>query len=202
MTAPDDKNIRVSMLDRNDPNQGALLSYTSFTFSGLTRIVNIQVVCDPKTSELNESSVTFVRLDETLETNQIEYYFRIYTDVACPARSAGMAYLAYVGVGGSLLIACLVGLAGYFAFGSLFNKLFLKKEGKKIIPHYSFWSDLPFLVRDGFLLIGDGIRVLDCRRKEEEIKAGEAEEALSPVGLMIDTKKRAENDIMSPTSPA
>ncbi|XP_019851241.1 PREDICTED: uncharacterized protein LOC105312512 isoform X3 [Amphimedon queenslandica] len=52
-----------------------------------------------------------------------------------------------------LILLCLVGLATYFIAGILVMKFVKGATGKELIPNYAFWSDLPYLIKDGCLFV-------------------------------------------------
>ncbi|XP_064615998.1 uncharacterized protein LOC135480163 [Liolophura sinensis] len=65
--------------------------------------------------------------------------------------------------GSLLLIIFFTVLAAYLVVGSLANKAINGAVGLEIIPNYSFWSELPALVKDGYLFflspcLGDQVR--------------------------------------------
>jgi hypothetical protein len=51
------------------------------------------------------------------------------------------------------VIIVLVGLVLYFAGGFAFNFFVRKLRGAEAVPNLSFWKDLPYLVKDGFMFV-------------------------------------------------
>jgi hypothetical protein len=182
----------ISQLASNDADQGALLSYREFTYSGFTRNVNIQVVCDRSVTSVNESSLIFI--SEIDHGNNLDYYFRISTNLGCPVRTPMISFMSYVGIGGLLVTLCAVVLFTYFMLGMIINKCYYDKSGREIIPHYAFWSDIPKLIRDGGLLIGDGVKKLIRRRRPE---SATTELVIAPIQVI----KRRHDIVNSPASP-
>lgn len=50
-----------------------------------------------------------------------------------------------------------VAIIVYFVAGILLNKYKYNKNGLDLIPNVQFWKDVPYLVKDGGLLIMDGV---------------------------------------------
>jgi hypothetical protein len=85
---------------------------------------------------------------------QCDYIATFRTAVACGGSSAG-------GKGAWVFnIIVLAGLPTYFAAGFLYNWKVKNLEGSERIPHMSFWSDLPSLVKDGCLYFVYLLKVL------------------------------------------
>ncbi|XP_006822110.1 cation-dependent mannose-6-phosphate receptor-like [Saccoglossus kowalevskii] len=83
------------------------------------------------------------------ETSPLKYEYKITSMhacvQACPPKEA-------LSTGGILCIIFFVLVFVYFVGGILINKFVLKREnGRDLIPNVEFWSDLPYLIKDGFL---------------------------------------------------
>jgi hypothetical protein len=70
-------------------------------------------------------------------------------------------------VGWILIAILIVAFLMYFFGGMIYNAL-KRKKGVEVIPNVEFWKDLPFLLRDGVLLIWDGIKALtsSCSKRK------------------------------------
>ncbi|XP_070566715.1 cation-dependent mannose-6-phosphate receptor-like [Ptychodera flava] len=84
------------------------------------------------------------------------YKYEITTQCACPGVCEGGVapsppQSGGLSAGSILCIIFFVLLATYFIGGALVNKYARQKDGTEIIPNASFWSDLPYLIKDGFL---------------------------------------------------
>lgn len=42
-------------------------------------------------------------------------------------------------------------MVAYIIFGALYNKFARSREGKEVFPHYTFWIELPLLVKVSLL---------------------------------------------------
>lgn len=63
-----------------------------------------------------------------------------------------------------LLFSFMVATTVYLIGGFIFKHFYLHAQGVEIIPHYSFWSDFPLLVRvsDSFSLFIKFTKLLAC----------------------------------------
>lgn len=52
-------------------------------------------------------------------------------------------------LGSILLIIFFSLMVAYIIFGALYNKFARSREGKEVFPHYTFWIELPLLVKEG-----------------------------------------------------
>jgi len=66
-----------------------------------------------------------------------------------------------VDIGGWIFFSLLLGgVFFYFLIGALVLTFVLKKEGTERVPHFTFWKEVPFLIKDGALFIKDGALTL------------------------------------------
>jgi hypothetical protein len=68
------------------------------------------------------------------------------TEYSVPYRYGGPS------IGGLLILFLFVALLLYFIVGMIVN-LIRKKRGLDVIPHRTFWLDLPFLIKDGAVFV-------------------------------------------------
>ncbi|GAB1608708.1 hypothetical protein Ahia01_001155200 [Argonauta hians] len=80
---------------------------------------------------------------KTTSTSAI-YIFNLFTRYACP-----LPRHATLSTGSILLIMFLLVMVTYLLGGFAFKHFYVGAQGVEIIPHYTFWSDFPLLVRDG-----------------------------------------------------
>ncbi|XP_031551263.1 uncharacterized protein LOC116288596 [Actinia tenebrosa] len=70
-------------------------------------------------------------------------------------------------IGSIILITFVSVVVVYFVAGIVFNKFKRGASGKDICPNYGFWSDLPFLVKDGIVFSVQTCRSKVSGRKED-----------------------------------
>jgi len=110
-----------------------------YTGGGGNRKMEIDFVCD--------SSVGTGMPGFTAESPPLHYNFLWKTKHACPVSSSGLS-------GGSIiLIILLVLVVVYVVAGIMWQKFKVGATGKDLIPNFGFWSDLPHLVKDGFMFL-------------------------------------------------
>lgn len=73
----------------------------------------------------------------------LSYVFKLETIYACQPVNHKLS------AGSIFLILFMVATTVYLIGGFIFKHFYLHAQGVEIIPHYSFWSDFPLLVRDG-----------------------------------------------------
>lgn len=108
----------------------------------------VDLICDPS----NSLSFTCNTPDcRDARGSLFVYHFILKTSDACP--QSGRPFLWPVGILGLLFILAIPIFILYWPIGIVVNKFVRKKEGIEIVPNISFWKDLPFLVKDGFLFL-------------------------------------------------
>eukprot|EP00111_Clytia_hemisphaerica_P009072 TCONS_00026598-protein len=85
---------------------------------------------------------------------------------ACPYIPQNDSPTKPLSYGSLILILFFPGLLLYFILGCLFNRM-RGNEGKDMIPHRAFWTDLPELVMDGFLFT---MATVTCKHEDRYAK--------------------------------
>lgn len=91
------------------------------------------------------------------------YFIRFKHADGCPKSESSPSSPATpkkkgLSVGSIMLIIIFVSFIVYVIAGVIVNLAIRKKEGREIFPNTTFWADLPFLVKDGFMFILGKIR--------------------------------------------
>ncbi len=151
--------MTLELLDKADPKGGVRLSYATVEFNGYKRTTILEISCNPS----DDGSIEFRKEDYT-DQNSV-YHFGMQSKWACPGVApvpgpGGNMPLGHYGVGGLLMTLMFAALVLYFIVGALINKFKFQKTGIEIIPQVNFWKDIPFLLKDGVMLIVDGIKKL------------------------------------------
>jgi len=136
------------------------VSETGTTGSSAERTLIINLACDDSASATEE----ITEMTATKEYGDYPAFKIVVTassKAACPSKDlpkpSGHLPLGQYGVGGLIITLLFAFLVLYFIVGALLNKFKFQKEGADIIPQKEFWMDLPLLIKDGVLFIGDGI---------------------------------------------
>ncbi|XP_041478836.1 cation-dependent mannose-6-phosphate receptor-like [Lytechinus variegatus] len=116
------------------------------------RLAVVHFQCDKKAL----STATYKPLGEQADG----YHFNIRTCLAC-LEDIPNCYTDKGGItpGAILCIVFAVFVLVYFIGGMLVQKFGRGATGKEVIPNYTFWSDLPALIKDGFMY-----PINSCRR--------------------------------------
>ncbi|XP_013394166.1 uncharacterized protein LOC106161693 [Lingula anatina] len=85
------------------------------------------------------------------------YNLTLHSQHCCPLKAQDT-----LSTGSILLIVFFTTVTSYFVVGVLYNKTVYAASGTALIPHYQFWSDLPGLIKDGYLFfispcLGDSV---------------------------------------------
>ncbi|CAG5121020.1 unnamed protein product [Candidula unifasciata] len=108
--------------------------------STFTRFTYVKCVCG--------AASTFI-FDNEYSSNDFNFIFT--SNHCCPNYSPpGVRVTVTVSPGTVLVIIFFTGIIAYFLFGTIFQIVLRKAEGRERIPNVSFWSDLPGLVMAGF----------------------------------------------------
>eukprot|EP00300_Choanocystis_sp_HF-7_P001171 c10948_g1_i2.p1 GENE.c10948_g1_i2~~c10948_g1_i2.p1 ORF type:complete len:264 (+),score=36.92 c10948_g1_i2:1-792(+) len=91
------------------------------------------------------------------EPNPLKYQISWSTKGSCPPSPGGSSG-AMTGIE-IFILAAFVSLIAYCLIGSVYLWRFQNRTGTEIIPNKSFWTDLPFLVKDGIMFTFGGIKV-------------------------------------------
>ncbi|KAL0476704.1 hypothetical protein AKO1_006209 [Acrasis kona] len=146
MASPAENDVTIELLDENDASFGAQLTYLPFEYSGYSKTVKIQMMCDPNEKQLNQTSLKYVGEQDT--GSEILYVFRIRSHLACPANQTSAALI--VGISFAVMTASVVFLlCTYFFVGTLYRKYHLQESGWAIVPHHQLWSSLLTFVTCG-----------------------------------------------------
>lgn len=140
-----------SLLDPTNPTNGVTVKYVDGEFAfGDYRSTQIDIICD------SDDSKTFGCVSTGCEEktgNVINYHFVLKSKYGCPGSGSGRPFLWPVGILGLLALLLIPVFIIYWPVGIIVNKFIRKKEGIEIVPNVTFWKDLPFLVKDGFLFL-------------------------------------------------
>eukprot|EP01027_Heterolobosea_sp_BB2_P019858 GEZU01027984.1.p1 GENE.GEZU01027984.1~~GEZU01027984.1.p1 ORF type:complete len:273 (+),score=98.12 GEZU01027984.1:71-889(+) len=165
----------LSYKNPNDKNGGLILVYPNGYKTTYPRQAVINLNCVPGTKVGTPSFV-----GEAVVDNIRTYTFSLDTSLAC--------YGSHGGGGGSTgkygctnTAACVLfrfffwfivigGFLTYLIAGIVINKVKFQATGKDLIPNLAFWKDLPFLVKDGIMLIVDGCKACCCKNKYNQVK--------------------------------
>ncbi|XP_011403528.1 PREDICTED: uncharacterized protein LOC105312512 isoform X1 [Amphimedon queenslandica] len=113
----------------------------------------------------NETKVTYAELHN--DAYQFQVTGKCVGQMDCveepPSQpSDGHKKESVIGPAGLVLtILFFVALLIYFIAGALVMKYHKGATGKELIPNYLFWSELPFLVKDGCLFV-----IFPCRKRK------------------------------------
>jgi len=153
----------MTLLNEQEPDAGVRFTYTEGdkmfgSFQGNT-VVDLN--CN---RDVSPDSKTIAFVAEDVKPGQITYRFSLTTPYACPGYGDGGSGSSNsfwaLGIGATVLTIGAVFTVLYFVIGALVMKFALKKTGIEIIPNVYFWKELPFLLKDGVMLIVDGIKAL------------------------------------------
>ncbi|XP_032241407.2 uncharacterized protein LOC116620024 [Nematostella vectensis] len=136
-------------LDASSGN--CLITYTGTMYLGSSTVVNIELVC----SESQEGTLdpfTNSGLSTTIFTS------KLHSKYACPSRSG-------ISTGSILLIVFFSVICVYLVVGILISHFVKGATGRELVPNYSFWVDLPALIKDGCVFTFGKCRSL-CGGKE------------------------------------
>lgn len=124
-------------------------------WNGKPRQLIIYIECDEYKDIPKAINVEEPQCDDT-------YYIRFKHADGCPKGSSPSPGPAPkkkgLSPGSVMLIIIFVSFFVYLIAGVIVNVAIRKKEGKEIIPNVSFWSDLPYLIKDGFVFALDKVR--------------------------------------------
>ena len=152
---------KMTLQNEQEPDVGVRLTYPEGEKMFGTFVSNtiIDLNCN---RDVSPDSKTINFVSEDVSPGSIVYRFSLTTPYACPGYAGGggsNSFWAW-GIGATVLTIASVFLVLYFVIGALVMKFALKKTGIEIIPNVHFWKDLPFLLKDGVLLVVDGVQAL------------------------------------------
>ncbi|XP_029655745.1 cation-dependent mannose-6-phosphate receptor-like [Octopus sinensis] len=105
------------------------------TIKNITRISDVHMLC--------HKTQTFFLKEMARSLVSVTYKFHLLTPYACKPVHHTLS------TGSILLILFLLAFIIYLLAGFAFKHFYLGAQGVEIIPHYTFWSDFPLLVKDG-----------------------------------------------------
>ncbi|XP_019851285.1 PREDICTED: uncharacterized protein LOC109581532 [Amphimedon queenslandica] len=98
------------------------------------------------------------------------YVFHLYTNQTCfispggsSSSSSSAVHVGYIGLG--IIFVTIASVLIYFIVGGLICKFSKKQKGTDVIPNKKFWLSLPYLVKDGIMVIVSPI----ARKKYQSI---------------------------------
>ncbi|XP_013397616.1 uncharacterized protein LOC106164287 [Lingula anatina] len=152
----------------SDGSTNIILTYTN-THYGVTRFTYITLICDSKVD---------AQLTADGEKSSRRYYMTLKSKYACPgggsdsggsggtgggssggkddkaAKQGGKDKSEASIGGGSVMMIILVTVIPIYLIGGILTQKFIRhKSGTDVIPNKDFWTDFPFLVRDGVLFV-------------------------------------------------
>eukprot|EP01091_Cochliopodium_minus_P004011 TRINITY_DN13934_c0_g1_i1.p1 TRINITY_DN13934_c0_g1~~TRINITY_DN13934_c0_g1_i1.p1 ORF type:complete len:267 (-),score=58.26 TRINITY_DN13934_c0_g1_i1:63-833(-) len=134
---------------KEEPNKGVYITYyggekCTLANKVIERQTTIILTCD--------SSVKTFSTPVVSEPTPCHYQIAFSSQHACPDGKLG-------GIDGGwiFVIIVLVGLALYFIIGIIIKIVVYKASGKDILPNADFWTELPSLIKDGFVFLFDKI---------------------------------------------
>jgi hypothetical protein len=170
--------VKVEWIDTTAPEKGAVLKYNNgATFeqdgNNVASRAEIKIECDKEATDQKPS----------LDTNDVVSGVMVYklsmkSKFACPdpainprGGGGGGAYAGTwpFGAGGIILSILLGFFIIYLIVGMLVMKFKFKATGIEIIPNVHFWKELPFLFKDGCLLIWDGVLRVTKKGKYQQL---------------------------------
>ncbi len=171
---------KMSLLSETDPFLGAMLEnsggepYIDPRYV-VDRRSRIKVYCDKTASPITVPKITYLEsyLDQDVTTGKHyrTFLFEMKSPFACPGYSTGSSS-GIAEFFGFSVFALLFFLAlflipiAYLIIGVIVNAAIRKKRTFfEIIPNWTFWKEIPFLIKDGVLLI-----VLGCKLCVTKIK--------------------------------
>ncbi|KAK6166299.1 hypothetical protein SNE40_023030 [Patella caerulea] len=135
-----------------DPDLKTLqIKYKAVVQEGTTR----QAVVNVKCKQCSVAQLTSQGESPGPTPNYIIYTFTLETEIVCEERCPSSSGLS---TGSILLILFFVFFAIYWIGGILFLKYVRKAQGVELIPNYTFWKDLPLLIRDGVVFVISGCK--------------------------------------------
>lgn len=171
----DPNSISISYIAPASPDAGVILEFTNgdsyfeaFTGNTVIRRVRIQLNCDasaPQNNVLNNFNFVMQAVDRDKPPQVYRtYLFEASTYYACPGTYTPPTFVQeFLGFSPFALI-CFLALfiipILYVIIGSIINAAIRKKRTVlEILPNTIFWKQLPFLIKDGVLLIVLGFKL-------------------------------------------
>ncbi|RZF34770.1 hypothetical protein LSTR_LSTR007822 [Laodelphax striatellus] len=114
-------------------------------------LVTIRLMCD--------KSAPMPDLKVLPNSKPPEFALLLTSAEACLKGTSSLDDDEAMSTGSKLIIIFLVLFSAYFGGGVLALKYIRGAEGFEMIPNYEFWSDLPYLVRDGVLFLVSGFQI-------------------------------------------
>lgn len=122
--------------------ENVVLQYTALGPDEIPFDVWVELICDPDQKD------PIFKVDGDI--SYLIYQYKLTSKCCCPdgckGGSGGKSGLSF---GSILCILFSVLLVVYIASGIGYAK-YKGRTGKEMIPNYSFWSDLPYAIKDGF----------------------------------------------------
>jgi len=157
----------MRLIDDSAPETGVYLQYTGGekTFDGLTRNTRIKIKCGK-----SASGIRFV--NEQTEGDANVYDFEMEAPEGCPGGGgSGGSFCSFINplCSPSILFfipLTIIGTILYIVIGLIVSKFVQKKKGLEIIPNLHFWKALPFLIKDGALVVFHFIKSIILKIKD------------------------------------
>lgn len=154
----------------SQPFPGVLVKYEKgYKIDGeFEHQTEIQVFCDlEQDPALDKHKFEFVdeRAEHAGSISNLIFRFKIKSPYACPGYGVNSSSFWRFGIGAGVLIALAGLLLLYLVIGMIIMKFKFKKTGLEIIPNFWFWKTVPGLVKDGVLLVAEGVLFLVAKCK-------------------------------------
>ncbi|XP_031571459.1 uncharacterized protein LOC116305648 [Actinia tenebrosa] len=140
-----------------NPDGTVLITYEKVTYEDHGRKLQVTLKCDA-----TEKGSFGDGISESGVGEESKYTGTFTSKCSCAGKcSYSSSYFSSghgPSVGSILLIIFFSLLVMYFVLGIVVNKYAIHKEGSDVIPNRSFWSDLPFLIKDGCVFFGGKVK--------------------------------------------
>jgi hypothetical protein len=153
--------MKISLIDEQNPNLGAVVEYWGGkTAQGVERRTRINVRCDMSTKNTPVDQLQLQYVGDNTEAQYQWFQFELTTAYGCPGSGGGGSQerRRLVGFGGAVIIVIVCLLLLYLIIGSVVMKFKYQKKGWDILIHREFLVQIPLLIWEGLLFIGEGIK--------------------------------------------
>lgn len=153
--------MKISLIDTQNPNLGAVIEYWGGkTVQGVERRTRIHVKCDMSTKNTPVDQLQLQYVSDNQEGQYQWFQFELTTAYGCPGSGGSQGRRRLFGFGGALLIIIPCLLLLYLIIGSAVMKFKYQKEGWDILIHRDYLVQIPLLIWEGLLFIGEGIKTI------------------------------------------
>jgi hypothetical protein len=158
---------QMTIQAQSDPSSGVIVEYKGGKPEGSKeRRTRIKINCDMSTKSTPVDQLTMNYVQKTEDSSAVYFEFSLNTAYACPGfgpKIGGSRRI--VGVGGAFLIIIPSLLLIYLLIGSLVMKFKFNATGMDILIHRQYIQEIPKLIFEGFLFIGDLVQLVVSKAK-------------------------------------